>query len=118
MYIPKFVLRVPRSAFGLSSERTRKQTSCQFHRRNKTYLPNRWKTELTNSVTMLVDPESFCAHDTESEEYGDSGNEDGNNLEWFSSKNGVQWKKTKFRQNIRCQNIVSRLPGKQDQRKM
>ncbi|GBM75708.1 hypothetical protein AVEN_36103-1 [Araneus ventricosus] len=33
--------------------------------------------------------------------------------EWFSSKDGAQWSKTKFRQNIRtrCHNIVSRLLG-------
>ncbi|GBN14848.1 hypothetical protein AVEN_165665-1 [Araneus ventricosus] len=50
---------------------------------------------------------SFIEHDTESKEDGDSGNEDVNNSEWFSSKNGVQWWKTKFMQNIRCHNIVS-----------
>ncbi|GBL88599.1 hypothetical protein AVEN_195604-2-1, partial [Araneus ventricosus] len=59
------------------------------------------------------DHESFSEHDTESEENGDSGNEDVNNLEWFLSKDGVQWRKTKFRQSIRnrCHNIVSRLLG-------
>ncbi|GBM73827.1 hypothetical protein AVEN_75254-1 [Araneus ventricosus] len=57
------------------------------------------------------DHESFSAHDTE--EDGDSGNEEVNNSEWFSSKDGVEWRKTKFRQNIRtrCHNIVSSLPG-------
>ncbi|GBN52884.1 hypothetical protein AVEN_193605-1 [Araneus ventricosus] len=34
------------------------------------------------------DHESFCKHDTESDE--DSGNEELNNLEWFSSKDDVQ----------------------------
>ncbi|GBN67093.1 hypothetical protein AVEN_27678-1 [Araneus ventricosus] len=50
-------------------------------------------------------------HDTESEEDGDSGNEDVNNLGLFSSKEGIEWRKTKFRQNILCRNIVSRLPA-------
>ncbi|GBM92701.1 hypothetical protein AVEN_251218-1, partial [Araneus ventricosus] len=54
--------------------------------------------------------ESFCEHDTEWEEDGDSG-KDVNNLELFSSKEGTDWRKTKFRQNIRSHNIVSRLPG-------
>ncbi|GBN56193.1 hypothetical protein AVEN_231676-1 [Araneus ventricosus] len=60
---------------------------------------------------IFSDHESFCEHDTESEEDGDSGNEDGNNLDLFSSKEGNEWRKTNFRQNIRCHNIVSRLPG-------
>ncbi|GBM07093.1 hypothetical protein AVEN_177061-1 [Araneus ventricosus] len=34
--------------------------------------------------------ENFCEHDTESEEDGDSGNEDVNNLELFSSKEGIE----------------------------
>ncbi|GBM10232.1 hypothetical protein AVEN_177499-1 [Araneus ventricosus] len=34
---------------------------------------------------IFSDHESFSEHDTESEEDGDSGNEDVNNLEWFSS---------------------------------
>ncbi|GBM84092.1 hypothetical protein AVEN_40842-1 [Araneus ventricosus] len=59
---------------------------------------------------IFPDHESFCEHDTESEEDGDSGNEDANNLELFSSKEGIEWRKTKFMQNIRCHNIVSRLP--------
>ncbi|GBL78988.1 hypothetical protein AVEN_48949-1 [Araneus ventricosus] len=46
-----------------------------------------------------------------SKDDGDSGNEDVNNLELFSSKEGTEWRKTKFRQNIRCHNIMSRLPG-------
>ncbi|GBN47455.1 hypothetical protein AVEN_149421-1 [Araneus ventricosus] len=48
-----------------------------------------------------------------SEEDGDSGNEEVNNTEWFSLKNGVKWRKTELRQNIRsrCHNIVSRFPG-------
>ncbi|GBM95434.1 hypothetical protein AVEN_69527-1 [Araneus ventricosus] len=52
------------------------------------------------------DHESFSEHDTESEQDGDSGNEDANNLELFSSKEGIEWRKTKFRQNIRWHNIV------------
>ncbi|GBN18160.1 hypothetical protein AVEN_127197-1 [Araneus ventricosus] len=60
---------------------------------------------------IFSDHESFCEHDTESEEDGGSGNEDVNNLELFSSKEGTEWKKTKFSQNIFCHNIVSRLPG-------
>ncbi|GBO19745.1 hypothetical protein AVEN_187129-1 [Araneus ventricosus] len=56
------------------------------------------------------DHDNFSEHDAESEEDVDSGNEETNNKEWFSSKDGVQWRK--FRQNIRtlCHNIVSRLP--------
>ncbi|GBN22859.1 hypothetical protein AVEN_237221-1 [Araneus ventricosus] len=61
---------------------------------------------------IFSDHESFCEHDTEYEEDGDSGNEDVNNVELFSSKEGTEWRKTKFRQNIRCHNIVPRLPGK------
>ncbi|GBM53862.1 hypothetical protein AVEN_73588-1 [Araneus ventricosus] len=61
---------------------------------------------------LFSDHESFCEHDRESEEDGDSGNEDVNNLELFSSKEDIEWRKTKFRQNIRCHNIVSRLLGK------
>ncbi|GBM10063.1 hypothetical protein AVEN_92896-1 [Araneus ventricosus] len=53
--------------------------------------------------------ESFSEHDTKSE--GDSGNVDVNNMEWFSSDDRVQWRKTKFIQNIRCHNIVSCLSG-------
>ncbi|GBM00553.1 hypothetical protein AVEN_272082-1 [Araneus ventricosus] len=60
---------------------------------------------------IFSDHESFIDHDKKSEEDGDSGNEDVNNLEWFSSKDGLQWWKTKVMQNIRCHNIVSRLPG-------
>ncbi|GBN20232.1 hypothetical protein AVEN_220577-1 [Araneus ventricosus] len=60
---------------------------------------------------ILSDPEGFCEHDTESEEDGDSGNEDVNNLELFLSKEGIEWRKTKFRHNIRCHNIALRLPG-------
>ncbi|GBO17210.1 hypothetical protein AVEN_23-1 [Araneus ventricosus] len=55
--------------------------------------------------------ESFCENDTESEGDGDSGNVDANNLELFSSKEGIEWRLTKFRQNIRCHSSVSRLPG-------
>ncbi|GBN23751.1 hypothetical protein AVEN_139248-1 [Araneus ventricosus] len=59
---------------------------------------------------IFTDHESFCEHDTESEEDRDSVNEDVNNLELFSSKEDNEWRKTKFRQNIRCHNIVSSLP--------
>ncbi|GBM05958.1 hypothetical protein AVEN_80553-1 [Araneus ventricosus] len=63
------------------------------------------------SEENFSDHERFSEHDTESEEDGDSGNEDVNNLLWFSSKDGVQWRKTTFRQNIRnrCHNIASSL---------
>ncbi|GBN19659.1 hypothetical protein AVEN_48051-1 [Araneus ventricosus] len=60
---------------------------------------------------IFSDSESFYEHDTESEEDGDSGNEDVNNLELFSSKERIEWRKTKFRQNILCHNIGSLLPG-------
>ncbi|GBN16014.1 hypothetical protein AVEN_90072-1 [Araneus ventricosus] len=60
---------------------------------------------------IFSDHESFCEHDTKSEEDGDSGNEYVNNLELFSSEESIQWRKTKFRQNILCHNIVSHLPG-------
>ncbi|GBN80674.1 hypothetical protein AVEN_140494-1 [Araneus ventricosus] len=60
------------------------------------------------SEEIFSDHESFCEHDTESE---GSGNEDVNNLKLFSSKEGMEWRKTKFRHNIRCHNILSRLPG-------
>ncbi|GBL91000.1 hypothetical protein AVEN_184394-1 [Araneus ventricosus] len=40
------------------------------------------------------DHESFSGHDTESEKDGDSGNEEGNNSEWFTPKDvNVQWRK-------------------------
>ncbi|GBN10731.1 hypothetical protein AVEN_208154-1 [Araneus ventricosus] len=55
--------------------------------------------------------ECFCEHDKDSEEDGDSRNEEVNNLELFSSKEGIEWRKTKFRQNICCHDIVSSLPG-------
>ncbi|GBM64440.1 hypothetical protein AVEN_166683-1 [Araneus ventricosus] len=66
---------------------------------------------------IFSDHESFSEHDTESEEDGGSGNEDANNLEWFSSKGRVQWRKTRFRQNIRCHYIMSCLPEKKGQAK-
>ncbi|GBO22193.1 hypothetical protein AVEN_153440-1 [Araneus ventricosus] len=53
------------------------------------------------------DHESFSKYDTESEEDGDSGNEDVNYLVWFPSEDGVQWRKTKFRHHIRCLNILA-----------
>ncbi|GBM68682.1 hypothetical protein AVEN_9157-1, partial [Araneus ventricosus] len=58
------------------------------------------------------DHEIFSEFDTESEHDEDYGNEEMNNSEWFSSKDGVKCRKTKFRQNIhaRCHNIISRLP--------
>ncbi|GBM98295.1 hypothetical protein AVEN_42740-1 [Araneus ventricosus] len=66
---------------------------------------------------IFSDHESFIDHVKKSEEGGDSGNEDVNNLEWFSSKDGLQSWKTKFMQNIRCHNIMSRLPGTKGQAK-
>ncbi|GBM93553.1 hypothetical protein AVEN_153782-1 [Araneus ventricosus] len=63
------------------------------------------------SEEIFSDHECFFEHDTESEEDRDSGNEEVNNLELFSSKEGTERRKTKFRQNNRCHNIVSRLPG-------
>ncbi|GBN97408.1 hypothetical protein AVEN_219436-1 [Araneus ventricosus] len=42
---------------------------------------------------IFSDHESFCQHDTESEEEGDSRNDDVNNLELFSSKEGTEWRK-------------------------
>ncbi|GBL94729.1 hypothetical protein AVEN_244717-1 [Araneus ventricosus] len=42
---------------------------------------------------IFSDHECFCEHDTESEEYGDSGNKDVNNLKLFSSKEGIGWRK-------------------------
>ncbi|GBM98996.1 hypothetical protein AVEN_133368-1 [Araneus ventricosus] len=57
---------------------------------------------------IFSDHESFCEHDTESEEDEDSGNKYVNNLELFSSKEGIEWRKTKFRQNNSCYKIVSR----------
>ncbi|GBN72338.1 hypothetical protein AVEN_159550-1 [Araneus ventricosus] len=53
--------------------------------------------------------ECFCEHDKESEDDGDSRNEHVNNFELFSSKEDIEWRKTKFRQIIRCHNIVSSL---------
>ncbi|GBN73626.1 hypothetical protein AVEN_35485-1 [Araneus ventricosus] len=67
---------------------------------------------------IFSDHENFREHVTESEEGGDSGNEGVNNLELFSSKKGIEWRKTKFRQNIRCHNITSRLPGMKGPEKM
>ncbi|GBN44601.1 hypothetical protein AVEN_138192-1 [Araneus ventricosus] len=65
------------------------------------------------SEENFSDHESFSEHDIESEQDGGSGNEEVNNSEWFSSKDVVQWRITKFRLNIRtrCHNLVSRLPG-------
>ncbi|GBM82254.1 hypothetical protein AVEN_216087-1 [Araneus ventricosus] len=37
----------------------------------------------------LSDHDSFSERNKESEEDGDSGNEEVNNLEWFSSKDGL-----------------------------
>ncbi|GBN32860.1 hypothetical protein AVEN_89554-1 [Araneus ventricosus] len=75
-------------------------------------LNEMWRFIISRSLTALSDIEK--EHDTESEEDGDSGDEEVNNLEWVSSKDGVQRRKTKFRQNIRtrCHNIVSLLHGK------
>ncbi|GBN16381.1 hypothetical protein AVEN_27740-1 [Araneus ventricosus] len=41
------------------------------------------------SEESFSDDESFCEHDTELEEDGDAGNEDVNNLELLSSKEGI-----------------------------
>ncbi|GBN56813.1 hypothetical protein AVEN_155636-1 [Araneus ventricosus] len=60
---------------------------------------------------IFSDHESFCEHDMEWEEDGDSGNEDANNLELLSSKEGIERRKTKFRQNIHRRNIVLCLLG-------
>ncbi|GBO24517.1 hypothetical protein AVEN_251617-1 [Araneus ventricosus] len=60
---------------------------------------------------IFSDQESFCEHDTKWKEDEDSRNEDVNNLELFSSKEGIDWREIKFRQNIRCHNIVSHSPG-------
>ncbi|GBN05243.1 hypothetical protein AVEN_142369-1 [Araneus ventricosus] len=70
-------------------------------------------------VLDFSDHESFGKHHMESEEGGDSGNENLNNSVWFSSKDGVQWGRTKFRQTIhtRCHNIVLCLPGTKGQAK-
>ncbi|GBO32103.1 hypothetical protein AVEN_263966-1 [Araneus ventricosus] len=54
--------------------------------------------------------ECLYEHDKDSEGDGDSRNEEVNNLELFSSKEGIEWRKTKFRQNICCHDIVSSLP--------
>ncbi|GBM69749.1 hypothetical protein AVEN_75391-1 [Araneus ventricosus] len=59
---------------------------------------------------ILSDHESFSEHDTQSEENGDSGIKEVNNLKLFSSKDGIQWRKTKLRQNIRSHNIVLSFP--------
>ncbi|GBL92295.1 hypothetical protein AVEN_35843-1 [Araneus ventricosus] len=65
------------------------------------------------SEEIFSDHESFFEHGTESEEVGGSGNEDVNNLEvfLFLSKEGIEWRKRKFRHNIRCHNIASRFCG-------
>ncbi|GBN05062.1 hypothetical protein AVEN_117933-1 [Araneus ventricosus] len=60
---------------------------------------------------IFSDHENFCEHDTGSEADGYYGNEDVNNLEMFSTKEGIEWRKTKFRKNILCNNIMARLPG-------
>ncbi|GBO32283.1 hypothetical protein AVEN_119790-1 [Araneus ventricosus] len=60
---------------------------------------------------IFSDLENFCEHDTGSEEDGYYGNEDVNNLELISTKEGIEWRKTKFTQNIPCHYIMARLPG-------
>ncbi|GBN19463.1 hypothetical protein AVEN_210323-1 [Araneus ventricosus] len=59
------------------------------------------------------DHASFSERDTESEEDGYFRNEEGNNWKWFTSNDGVKWRKANFKQDIRtlCHNIVSRVPG-------
>ncbi|GBM55450.1 hypothetical protein AVEN_187556-1 [Araneus ventricosus] len=44
---------------------------------------------------IFSDYESFYEHDKESEDDGDSRNEDVNNLELLSSKEGIEGRKTK-----------------------
>ncbi|GBL90174.1 hypothetical protein AVEN_227226-1, partial [Araneus ventricosus] len=46
---------------------------------------------------IFSDHENFCDNKTKSEVDRDSGNEDENNLKLFSSKEGIGWRKTKFR---------------------
>ncbi|GBL89887.1 hypothetical protein AVEN_241292-1 [Araneus ventricosus] len=60
---------------------------------------------------IFSDHESFYEHDKELEEDGDSINEDVNNLELFSSKEGIEWRKTKFGQDNRFHNMASSLLG-------
>ncbi|GBM54125.1 hypothetical protein AVEN_119854-1 [Araneus ventricosus] len=68
---------------------------------------------------FFSDHERFCEHDTESEEDGDSGIEDVNNLELFSSKQFIQWRKTRQVGKILVVTIVCRAYLEQkDQRKM
>ncbi|GBM04243.1 hypothetical protein AVEN_41052-1 [Araneus ventricosus] len=101
-------------------------SQCRLHTKKKwsVYVNFLLKLKLIKIQTLTVKTmdlqmflqrifnESFSEHDTESEDEGDSGNEEVNNSEWFASKDSVQWRKTKFGQNIRnrCHNIVSRLP--------
>ncbi|GBM66281.1 hypothetical protein AVEN_235784-1 [Araneus ventricosus] len=42
---------------------------------------------------IFSDHETFWKHDTESEENRDSGNVVVNNLQLFSSKEGIEWRK-------------------------
>ncbi|GBN31706.1 hypothetical protein AVEN_253247-1 [Araneus ventricosus] len=64
---------------------------------------------------IFSDHESFSEDYTESKEDRDSGNDDVKNLELFSSKDGVQWRETKFRQIIICRNIdLAYLEQKED----
>ncbi|KAF8784231.1 hypothetical protein HNY73_011540 [Argiope bruennichi] len=63
--------------------------------------------EIEPEEENFSDHEIFSEHDTESEEDGDSENEEENSSEWFSSKDGTQWRKTKFRQNIRTPSKLS-----------
>ncbi|GBM25761.1 hypothetical protein AVEN_2123-1 [Araneus ventricosus] len=67
-----------------------------------------------NLEENFSDHESFFEHDTESEEAGNSGNEEVNITQNFLyQKIAYSGVKQKFRKNIRtrCHNIVSRLPG-------
>ncbi|GBO38640.1 hypothetical protein AVEN_213105-1, partial [Araneus ventricosus] len=90
-----------------------REWSIRHPRSQKPYYPS---TDNQDNGPVDVLEENFSDHeiyDTESGKDGDSGNEEVNNSEWFTSKDGVQWRKRTFRQNIRTRshNVVSRLPG-------
>ncbi|GBM19508.1 hypothetical protein AVEN_107983-1 [Araneus ventricosus] len=79
-------------------------------------MPTPYEKEMESLHTLLADVEAdedstfknedngsedvlelnSSEHDTKSEEDGDSGNEEMMYLEWFSSKDGVQWRNTKL----------------------
>ncbi|GBN85251.1 hypothetical protein AVEN_145753-1 [Araneus ventricosus] len=72
-------------------------SQCQLHTKRK-WSVNKILVEVETDEDSenFSDYESFSDHDTESEEDGDSGNEEVNNTEWFSSKDGIKWKKRKL----------------------